>query len=225
MPTNHSNRPTNAQWKSHIGSLIKQPLLDIPFDAPNEQKRSYINIFEDEYGNRRSTDRPFLAHLFGVILPQPKEIHALDEQLWWMIQSDNHTNSFDLDKIEALIAPNDALVHNSDSLAIEYRTMVELCALHALWIIATRMNSAQLIERAFNAAAWHTRELQPDNAINRPWSTQVFIALSQQTNDTELSHLAHLHAQTLIHNTSINMGVPDKLSALVLKDIAAQFAD
>lgn len=211
------NLPTNEQWVSHIRSLIKQPLVGVPFDGSDHEKRSYINSFADEYGNRRSTDRPFLAYLLGVTLETPTDIDALDQQLWWMIQSGN----FDTQEAASLIASTDALVPGSDSLAIEYRTMVELCALHALWIIAKRSKSQSLIERCLNAAAWHTRELQPDNAINRPWATQVFIALSQSADDEEVGHLAHLHAQTLIHNTSINMGVPDILSALVLQDVVA----
>ncbi len=214
------NLPTNKQWVSHIRSLIERPLVGVPFDGTGDQKRVYIDSFADEYGNRRSTDRPFLAYLLGITLEKPNDMNALDQQLWWMIQAGNS----DAESAATLIAPTDALVPDSNLLAIEYRTMVELCALHALWVIAKQSNSQALIERCLNAAAWHTRELQPDNAINRPWATQVFIALSQQSDDEEVSHLAHLHAQTLIHNTSINMGVPDILSAMVLEDIANQLA-
>jgi len=135
-----------------------------------------------------------------------------------MIQS----GTLDEEQINGLIEPKDALVRDSDSLAIEYRTMVELCALHALWIIANRLGSERLIARCLNAAAWHTRELQPDNAINRPWATQVFITLAHQGEDAETRHLAHLHAQTLIHNSSISFGTPDILSALILKDVVDQ---
>lgn len=220
MNTNHINLPTNQQWINHINSLIAAPLADIPFVGSCEDKTHYINTFADEYANRRATDRPFLAHLLCITLDQPKDLDSLDQQLWWMVQSAN----FDANSALSLIEPTDALVNDSEHLAIEYRTMVELCALHALWIIANRSNSAQLIARCLNAAAWHTRELQPDNAINRPWATPVFIALSQSDMDQETKHLAHLHAQTLIHNTSINLGVPDKLSALILKDTVSQLA-
>lgn len=192
----------------------------MPFDGTARERRSYAVSFSDEYGNRRSTDRPFLAYLLGISLEPPENPLALDQQLWWMILS----GQLDIEKTQSLIEPDGALVQNSDSLAIEYRTMVELCALHALWIIATKSGSATLIDRCLKAAAWHTRELQPDNAINRPWATQVFIALSHKNTDSEVRHLAHLHAQTLIHNTSVSFGVPDKLSALVLKDVADQLA-
>jgi len=218
VPTNHTNLPTNAQWTNHIHALIRHPLADVPFAATDAQKQTYIDTFADEYANRRLTDRPFLAHLLSLTLDPPAEFSALDQHLWCLVQSHN----FDPDAAHALITPAGALVPDSANLAIEYRTMVELGALHALWIIANRSNSQSLIARCLDAAAWHTQELQPDNAINRPWATQVFIALSQSATDTEAAHLAHLHAQTLIHNCSISLGSPDILSALILKDAANQ---
>tara|TARA_R110002072_G_scaffold42064_21_gene118918 strand:+ start:199294 stop:199971 length:678 start_codon:yes stop_codon:yes gene_type:complete len=210
--------PTGAQWAGHIRSLIRQPLSAVPFDQSDSKRASYIESFTDEYGNRRATDQPFLGYLLEVEFEAQSPPEALDQRLWWMIQS----GKYDEVRIASLIEPKDALVHESASLAIEYRTMVELCALHALWVIANRLGSDRLIDRCLNAAAWHTRELQPDNAINRPWATQVFIALAQQGDDAETRHLAHLHAQTLIHNSSISFGTPDILSALILKDVVDQ---
>jgi hypothetical protein len=224
VDTNHTNLPTlptNAKWAAHINALTQTPLLNAPFDASLETKSAYIDSFSDEYGNRRVTDRPFLGHLFGIQLDKPSYHAGLDERLWWMVQS----RESDPELARSLIATNDGLVTGSDALAIEYRTMVELCALHALWVIANQTQSQTLIARCLDAAAWHTRELQPDNAINRPWATQVFIALSQTQNGTEAGALAHLHAQTLIHNTCVSFGSPDILSALILRDVAAQLAD
>ena len=218
MNTNHVKLPTNQQWIDHINSLIDAPLANIPFDGSETDKFHFIDTFADEYANRRTTDAPFLAYLLDRTLEQPAELVSLDQKLWWMIQSAN----FDSHAVLKLIEPSGALVNDSEHLAIEYRTMVELCALHALWIIANHSSSQQLIARCLNAAVWHTQELQPDNAINRPWATPVFIALAQSDTDQETKHLAHLHTQTLIHNTSINLGVPDKLSALILKDTVDQ---
>ncbi len=226
MPTNHANLPTphlptSAQWITHIHALIAHPLADAPFTSPDAQKQAYIDTFADEYASRRLTDRPFLAHLFNLTLDPPTNINALDQHLWWVVQSGN----FDAHAALPLIAPAGALIPDSTNLAIEYRTMVELGALHALWLIANRSNSSDLIARCLDAAAWHTRELQPDNAINRPWAIQVFIALSQQSTDAETAHLAHLHAQTLIHNACVNLAAPDILSALILKDAANQLTN
>lgn len=218
--TNHPDQPTNAQWASHINALIKTPLKSVPFDQSEDNKLTYIESFADEFGNRRATDQPFLTYLFNLkptsipSIPSP----TLDLQLWWLLLSESPS----IEQIGSVIEPTDALIPGSDKLAIELRTMIELCSLHALWIHATRFNSNALIERCLDAAAWHTRELQPDNAINRPWATQVFINLAHQATDKDTSDLAHLHAQTLIHNTSISFGAPDILSALILYDVAHQ---
>ena len=224
MHTNQPKLPTNDQWINHIESLIKTPLLDVPFDAPDHQKLDYINNFSDEFGNRRATDRPFLCTLLNLTQQAPDQQDALDEQLWWLIQADKLTPDIALTMIE-MSEPTGPLVNDSQHLAIEYRTMVELCALHALWNTAVKFNSSQLITRCFEAADWHIKELQPDNGINRPWAAHAFIAYAQSTQDSERSSLSHLHAQTLIHNTSITLGYPDRLSALVLKDIANQLKE
>jgi len=221
VKTNHANRPSAPQWIAHINSLIKLPIGGIPFDGSPEIRRSYIDTFADEYGNRRATDRPFLGYLLGIELDPPTDLSALDERLWWMIQS----GDIDPDRVNRMIEPSGALVEDSESLVIEYRTMVELCALHALWVVAMRSKSESLKARCLDAAAWHTRELQPDNAINRPWATQVFIALSNKTDDLEQSALALLHAQTLIHNSCVSFASPDLLSALILRDVADHLAD
>ncbi|MGV6813374.1 MAG: hypothetical protein ACWA5W_00030 [Phycisphaerales bacterium] len=217
MAPNQTKLPTAKQWTDHIRSLIHSPLRALPFHASDAHKRDYIDSFQDEYTNRRNTDRPFLAYLFDISLDPPTSTDSLplDEQLWWMVQSKNPSPEQAL----ALINPTGGFLPD-ETLAIEYRTKVELCALHACWIIARQTNSTSLQDRCLSAAHWHTQELQPDNAINRPWATQVFIALAQQTPDPEISHLAHLHAQTLIHNTSITFGHPDILSALILSDVA-----
>lgn len=219
VPTNPSNTiPDHRTWARHLRSLIARVIQPVPFKGTDLEKRDYIDSFADEYGNRRATDRPFLAFVLNVHVDQHNPPQALDQTLWWMIQSQN----FDAAHASSLIAPSDALVVGSDQLAIEYRTMVELCALHALWIIANKSKSDALVDRCLNAAHWHTRELQPDNAINRPWGVAAFIELAHQSADQETRDLANLHAQTLIHNTSVSFGTPDLLSALILKDAADQ---
>jgi len=216
MHAEHTNQPTMKQWINHIRSLIQSPTTGVPFDGSRDAQEAYISSFQDEYGNRRSTDRPFLNHLFGLKKPlaQPLDDLPIDEQLWWMVQSQSYT----AEQVFEIISPEGGLLRD-ETLAIEYRTKVELCGLHACWIIAQETSSERLKARCFDAAAWHTRQLQPDNAINRPWATQVFLALSHQSDDPETRNLAHLHAQTLIHNTSISFGKPDLLSALILHDV------
>ena len=59
-------------------------------------------------------------------------------------------------------------------------------------------------------------ELQPDNAINRPWAIPVFIVLSLILEGDSDRTMASLYAQTLLHNCSITMGKPDILSSCIL---------
>lgn len=189
----------------------------MPFEKSESEKTRFIENFTDEYGNRRATDRPFLSHIFNV---QSESIQsdALDEQLWWLTHSGNLTEAIALDLVE----PSGPLVSDSENLAIEYRTMVELCSLHALWNYANSSQSSVLIDRCMNAVQWHIHELQPDNGINRPWGAHVFVSFASMSADPELSLSANLHAQTLVHNTSVTLGYPDRLSALILKDVSHQ---
>jgi len=219
VDTNQTKIHSNSQWVQFIESLIKPVISGMPLNEPVAQQTEFIDSFSDEYGNRRATDRPFISTLFGISQsPTVESSDALDEQLWWLINSNKLTKEHALDLIE----PTGPLVSDSEKLAIEYRTMVELSALHALWNFAQEIASPDLINRCINAAHWHIKELQPDNGINRPWAAHVFIYLASTTLDHEMSSLANLHAQTLIHNTSVTLGQPDRLSALILKDISNQ---
>ena len=138
---------------------------------------------------------------------------GLDERLWWCVVNEEQIPS-------GLIGSKQGLLIEPDALAIEYRTMVELGALQAMWAIAMRDDDSELRERALHAATWHVEELQPDNAINRPWGLPVFIELSSCADDASMAQTADLHAQTLLHNACINFGKPDLLSALILKHAA-----
>ncbi len=220
-PPARPSTATRTQWVAHLRSLISETLGSVPFDADEPIRLEYIDRFADEFGSRRVTDRPFLSHVLGLTLEVPKREMALDERLWWAIQSDE----FNAGEVSGWIEPHGGLVVGGEALAIEYRTMVELCALHALWLIAGRADSDHLRHRCLDAARWHTRELQPDNAIHRPWGIAAFIALSRSADDEEeTKQLASLHAQTLAHNSCLSFGTPDLLSVLIMKDAADQLA-
>jgi hypothetical protein len=221
-PKHGQQMPGRQQWADHLQQLIDSVLVDVPFDKGIPTQEMFIDQFRDEFGNRRATDRPFLAYLLRVdmnpVHPRKSDRDiALDERLWWTIQS----GQIQTDLVQTWIADSGPLVVGSNEMAIEYRTMVELCALHGLWHIATREKSQKLLDRCLEAASWHTQELQPDNAINRPWGVHVFIELALRSQQEEIAHLAHLHAQTLVHNASVSLGKPDLLSALILNDSAA----
>jgi hypothetical protein len=193
--------------------MISGLLEPVPFQADEATRVGYIESFQDEFGNRRASDRAFLAHLLGVSV-SPVRAHermALDEQLWWSVANGQPI-------LTGLISESDGLLVDPDAYAIEYRTMVELGALQAFWAIAIHDEDRELRDRALSAARWHIDELQPDNAINRPWGLPVFVELAIAEEDETIARTAELHAQTLLHNACINFGKPDLLSALILKD-------
>ena len=193
--------------------MISGLLEPVPFQADEATRVGYIESFQDEFGNRRASDRAFLAHLLGVAI-SPVRAHehmALDEQLWWSVANGQPI-------LAGLISESDGLLPDPDAYAIEYRTMVELGALQAFWAIAIQDEDRELRDRALSAARWQIDELQPDNAINRPWGLPVFVELAIAEEDETIARTAKLHAQTLLHNACINFGKPDLLSALILKD-------
>ena len=193
--------------------MIAGVLEPVPFDAAEANRVGYIESFQDEFGNRRASDRAFLSHLLGVTVAPTRSTNTmgLDEELWWCIATGNPIP-------EGSIGISGALLPDPDAFAIEYRTMIELCALQAFWSIAIRDSSDEMQDRAMDAACWHIEEIQPDNAINRPWGLPVFVELAIREQDETIAQTANLHAQTLLHNACINFGKPDLLSALILKD-------
>lgn len=197
--------------------MIAGVLVGVPFDADEQTKAAYIEGFRDEFGNRRASDRAFLAHLLGIAMEPAREVGSmgLDERLWWCVAKETSVP-------EGLVAATDGLILHPQELAIEYRTMIELSALQAFWSIVLRDQDPGLRARVMNAAGWHIEELQPDNAINRPWGLAVFVELAMESNDEPVAMTADLHAQTLLHNACINFGRPDLLSALILRDAVSQ---
>lgn len=196
--------------------MISGVLEPVPFGADDAIRVGYIESFQDEFGNRRASDRAFLSHLLGVVAcpVRTPDSMGLDEQLWWCVATGDPIT-------DGLIGNSGALLPDPDAFAIEYRTMIELCALQAYWSIAIRKQSNLMLDRAMDAARWHIDEIQPDNAINRPWGLPVFVELAIRSQDETITQTADLHAQTLLHNACINFGKPDLLSALILKDAIA----
>lgn len=206
-----------ARWITQLTAVSGAAGSPIPTDAPVTDRVAYIEDFRDEYANRRASDRAFLAHLLEApVSPvRPPEQMALDERLWWGVCDGRPVEP-------GLIGATKGLLPDPDALAIEYRTMVELGALQALWWHALRGGDHGLRSRALDAARWHVEELQPDNAINRPWGLSVFVELAIAEPDETTALTAELHAQTLLHNACVSFGKPDLLSALILEDARRQ---
>jgi len=206
-PVNHPSIPSIEQWIGHLEGLIAGPMSGVPINGTDEEKRAFIDSFRDEFGARRATDRALLSRVLRIGY-QPGDIASddLDYQFWEsLVGSRGSWNE--------LISETDGLV-DPHGYAIEHRTQIELCALHAFWYLAEDAMKARVDE----LVDWHTRELQPDNGINRPWGIHAFVARSVQAQREELRLNAMLHAQTLANNCCITLGRPDILSAIILQD-------
>ncbi len=206
---NRPNIPTIEQWILHLESLIREPMDQVPLDADEHTKRSYIDEFQDEFGSRRATDAPLLGRVLGVRVSTSDRLHDLDTRLWNSLSEGSQDWS-------GLIQTEGGLVE-SDAYAIEHRTLIELCALHALWHLDSQ-SGGEFRPRIDQLIDWHTRELQPDNGINRPWGVHAFIVRSIESVEQSTQLDAMLHAQTLVNNCCVTFGKPDILSAIILYD-------
>lgn len=120
--------------------------------------------------------------------------------------------------VGGLIAPADGpapLRPQGGGGAIEVWTETELCAMHALRWLAIERGHDALRRRALNAAVWHVRETQPDNATNRPWAAHVFLEAWGATGDAG----CRLYAETLLHNAEAG-AEPTALIAEIVLDCA-----
>lgn len=170
--------------------------------------------FSDERGNSRPVD-PFLRAALGqCATPSTYPGDMPDVRLWSAL---HHP----AEPVEAWLGPECAhgpLLKHRSGTPIEVLTEAELCGLHALWSLAHRRKRADWAERCLNAAAWHIRELQPDNATNMPWGIHVFVMLGVRREDP----LAFIEAESRLHNAKVSGGRPDRRSALILMHGAAE---
>ncbi len=209
---NQPNIPSIEQWITHIEALISAPIASLPFDADLETKRAYIDGFQDEFGCRRATDAPLLCRVLNVPLESTSNHIDLDTHLWHALALGEESWKEAINQDGGLIEP--------DAYAIEHRTLIELSALHALWHLSAQSNDVTLSDRVDRLVDWHTRELQPDNGINRPWGAHAFICRSSEAADQQTKLDAMLHAQTLVNNCCVTLGRPDILSSIILYDCA-----
>ncbi len=209
---NQPNIPSIEQWITHIEALISTPIAPLPFDADLETKRAYISEFQDEFGCKRATDAPLLCRVLNVPQESTSDHTDLDTKLWQALVLDEDTWRGDITEDGGLVEP--------DAYAIEHRTLIELSALHALWHLNAQAKDPELNDRVDGLIDWHTRELQPDNGINRPWGAHAFICRSSEAADVQTKLDAMLHAQTLVNNCCVTLGRPDILSSIILYDSA-----
>lgn len=208
-----SHTPTLSDWAKHLHAIaapIATPAL------PTSE--ATIADFRDEFGHRRTVDGPMIRHLCDFGVPEDssesRRTAEPDVALWWMALEDEPDPW-------PLIEPGDgSLIHRSADDQIEIWTETELSSLHAVWTIAAQTGDAKLVDRCFTAAAWHIEELQPDNGTNHPWAIHVFLEFWSRSGIAE----ARLHAETLLHNCTVQQGQPDVFSAMILLHAARGLA-
>ncbi|MFK7758638.1 MAG: hypothetical protein AB8C13_01685 [Phycisphaerales bacterium] len=210
--------PSVDQWISHLTHLTRDIALQIPLSSDAQTKFEYIESFADEYGGKRTTDQALLSRVLSTPYKPSARLSAtvavdVDHKLWNAVHDDSPW--------EYLIPDQGGLVNEGDY-AIEHRTLIELCSLHALSHLVDAKNGSAfdgLSQRVHRLVDWHTRELQPDNGIHRPWGMHAFVLRSVDEScamDMRLNTM--LHAQTLLSNCCVSMGKPDLLSGIILID-------
>lgn len=205
----NSVRKSRDIWSRRLLGIAEPVLASTPLLNPTgePQATEFIRSFADELGHRRTVDPFVLAALLGV-RPPGSVSRAADVRAW-----------ADLAAGEAPAAVNEEtagpLAYGQDA-GIEIETEVELAVLHAVWRRGVLADSARLRQRAIAAARWAMSRLQPDNATGHPWAVAVFIELWLAGDDLEARH----YAETLIHNSLVTNGRPDRFSAVLLLDAA-----
>ncbi|MFI4897791.1 MAG: hypothetical protein ACIARR_08195 [Phycisphaerales bacterium JB059] len=202
--------PTIEQWTQALRAAAARAFADdpLPIDGTTEQRLAYARSFRDESGARPEVVSPLLADLLQTPIP-PDDSRSIDVRFWSCLNAGPRA------PLPPLRASGPLLHDPADQTAIEVRTESELIALHALHELAERRGEESLRERVRDAARWHLRELQPDNATNRPWAIQVFARLSL-VDDARIAGAALVHAQTQLHGCQLTLGRPDRLSACIL---------
>ena len=205
-----------SAWAAHLRSLAEPVLTGTPLLDPSGDAETFIASFIDEAGHRRAVDRPLLAWMLGLAPGEPAKPPTLDEPLWWRLAAGDPAWS-------DLVRPGEGpllLELADESVGIEVRTEAELSAVHALHRLGRLHNDQAAVERAFDAARWHTETLQPDNATNHPWGVHAFLELAISSADAALAGAARSHAGTLLHNAMVALGRPDRFGAVLLLDAA-----
>lgn len=197
------------RWIERLDAGSREARSVLPIGSDLDTRVEFVRQFADEFGNRARTTEPFLRCVLALDGNPVTNPTDLDERLWWNLCGNAPTEEINLDS-------GPTLTSASDNIAIEHWTQIELCALHALWTINQQSSNETFNERIVDAGVWIMHELQPDNAINRPWALPVFIMLSLTLDDDIDRTTASMYAQTLLHNCSITMGKPDILSSCIL---------
>lgn len=203
-----------ADW---LTGLARQGLGDAAWTLDRQvdphRAEAFMREFADEAGDRRPID--------GLLISQNTAVPAPTD----LLDACRHKAAFDpaLSLWLAVLHGKAPVVNGAGALfpdlrerGIETWTEAELSGLHAL----SRLGPSQA-RRVRSAAEWLVKELQPDNGTNRPWAAHVFLNLWCETGDPSFG----MYAQTLVHNCRVTLGVPDRLSSLILANSAGSMSE
>jgi hypothetical protein len=210
---------SKAAWARHLRHLCLPVLSSTPLDPAahptSAEAENTVATFRDEFGHRRTFDRLVLAWRLGVAPPASGESAAptgRTADLWIALA----TRDLRAQAVAVCVDGTGPVTPEDPGLAIEIWSEAELAALHALDRIAGLSADTMLADRVSRAVDWHTANLQPDNATNRPWASHVFVKAAVERGDSA----SMLHAETLVSNCCVSMGRPDRFSAILLLDSA-----
>jgi len=189
-----------------VDAALTLPATALPF-PPSE------GGFSDERGNTRPVDALLLAAMGHPEPATPTYLGDMpDVRLWSAVLRSE-------EPVEPWLTPDPQegpLLRHRSGTSLEVFTEAELCGLHALWSLARLRSRTDWSRRCLDAAAWHIRELQPDNATNMPWGIHVFVLLGLRRGEP----LAMIEAESRLHNAKVSGGAPDRRSAWILMHAA-----
>jgi hypothetical protein len=197
-----------ADWSRRLRRIAEPVLEGTPLVRPASfaERQAFADAFADEAGHRRVWDAFLLARLLGLPTPPSDE-----PWLWsWSETADSPRRR------------EPPFFADPDAWALEQETEKELAGLHGWsWRFrhhAPTPNPEPAPDSTFDAAVdWVLANIQPDNATNHPWAIHVYLARTTNPN-------ARMYAETMLHNTIVHQGRPDRFSALILLDAATWLA-
>lgn len=207
MDANGFDHAALDQWALRLERVCAVSLPELPRDAGSEERDAFVEGYRDEFGARNASVSWMLRWVLGLGGSDSGEDADPDVRLWMALIGGAGVDLSDISG--GVVAP--------DAYAIEHRTLIECSALHALAHLS--LDGRADWERVRGLVDWHTRELQPDNGINRPWGIHAFVARSVEVGNPDPDD-ALMHAQTMLHNCCVTLGRPDQVSAVLLMDAA-----
>ena len=202
-----------AAWADRLRRIARPVLAGTPLVSPAtpDEKRRFVENFEDEEGHRRIWDGFLLGWMLGV------KVEPVGEPWLWSWER----LACEDRKAEGSAPPRAHPPHFAlaDAWTLEQETEKELAGLHAWWWLERTQanpppNPLPPGGGLETAAAWVMANIQPDNATGHPWAIQVF--LEHAAHDASARH----YAETMLHNCMVHRGAPDRLSAIILLDAA-----